>query len=214
MPDIDMDFQDDRRDEILQYVCEKYGSDHVAQIITFGTLRAKAALRDTGRALGMPYGDVDQVAKLIPFGVNSLDEAVSSIKEIEMLKDSDNNIKNLIEKAQKLEGVVRNAGTHAAAVVISKEPLTEIIPLQNAPRKTDTDVPVTQFSMGPIGDLGLLKMDFLGLGNLSILSKTIEIIKKTKGIDLSLPAIEIDNQAAFDLLGSGETTDSDCPCPR
>ena len=138
--------------------------------------------------------------------MNSLDEAVSSIKEIEMLKDSDNNIKNLIEKAQKLEGVVRNAGTHAAAVVISKEPLTEVIPLQNAPRKTDTDVPVTQFSMGPIGDLGLLKMDFLGLGNLSILSKTIEIIKETKGIDLSLPAIEIDNQATFDLLGSGETT--------
>lgn len=206
MPDIDMDFQDDRRDEILQYVCEKYGSDHVAQIITFGTLRAKAALRDTGRALGMPYGEVDQVAKLIPFGVNSLDEAVSSIKEIETLKESDNNVKNLIEKAQKLEGVVRNAGTHAAAVVISKEPLTEIIPLQNAPRKTDTDVPVTQFPMGPIGDLGLLKMDFLGLGNLSILSKTIEIIKDTKNIELSLPTIEIDNQAAFDLLGSGETT--------
>jgi DNA polymerase-3 subunit alpha len=206
MPDIDMDFQDDRRDEILQYVCEKYGSDHVAQIITFGTLKAKAALRDTGRALGMPYAEVDKVAKLIPFGINSLDEALASVKEIEILRDSDNNVKNLIEKAQKLEGVVRNAGTHAAGVVISKEPLTEVIPLQNAPRKTDTDVPVTQFPMGPIGDLGLLKMDFLGLGNLSILSKAIKIVKEIKNIDLSLPTIEIDNQAAFDLLGSGETT--------
>ncbi len=131
MPDIDLDFQDDRRDEVIAYVAQKYGQDHVAQIITFGTLGARAAMRDVGRALGMPYGEVDQVARLVPFGVGmTLDKAIEENEELRRMYEEDAIVRNLVDSAKHLEGVSRHASTHAAGVVISRDPLTEHVPLQ------------------------------------------------------------------------------------
>ena len=206
MPDIDMDFQDDRRDEVLQYVKDKYGHDHVAQIITFGTLGPKAALRDTGRALGMAYADVDQVARLVPFRARSLSEAMEMESNLKDAYDNDETLRRLIENAGRLEGVVRHSSTHAAGVVISKEPLAEYVPLQRPIKGTDDDVAMTQFSMDPIAKLGLLKMDFLGLTNLSILDKAIGIIKEHTGEQVDLGRVPLDDAKTFALLSSGETT--------
>ena len=206
MPDIDMDFQDDRRDEVLQYVKDKYGHDHVAQIITFGTLGPKAALRDTGRALGMAYADVDQVARLVPFRARSLSEAMEMEPNLKDAYDNDETLRRLIENAGRLEGVVRHSSTHAAGVVISKEPLAEYVPLQRPIKGTDDNVAMTQFSMDPIAQLGLLKMDFLGLTNLSILDKAIGIIKEHTGEQLDLGRVPLDDAKTFALLSSGETT--------
>ncbi len=206
MPDIDMDFQDDRRDEVLQYVKNKYGHDHVAQIITFGTMGPKAAIRDTGRALGMSYGEVDRVARLVPSRVHSLEEAVDLIPELKEAHETDATLRHLIESAKKLEGVVRHSSTHAAGVVISEEPLAEYVPLQRPVKGDAEDVAMTQFSMEHIAKLGLLKMDFLGLANLSILDRAIKIIKDNDGVEIKLDNIPFDNDATFDLLSSGETT--------
>ena len=206
MPDIDMDFQDDRRDEVLQYVKDKYGHDHVAQIITFGTLGPKAALRDTGRALGMAYADVDQVARLVPFRARSLSDAMEMEPNLKDAYDNDETLHNLIENAARLEGVIRHSSTHAAGVVISKEPLAEYVPLQRPIKGTDDDVAMTQFSMDPIAQLGLLKMDFLGLTNLSILDKAIGIIKEHTGEQVDLGKVPFDDAKTFALLSSGETT--------
>ena len=205
MPDIDLDFQDDRRDEVLAYVNQKYGSEHVAQIITFGTLGARAALRDTGRALGMSYAQVDQVVRLIPpeLGI-TLDRALEESKELYDIYCQDEAVRNLIDSARKLEGSIRHASTHAAGVVISRDPLTEYVPLQPIGKGGQGAV-MTQFHMGNIARLGLLKMDFLGLSNLTILAKAIEIIKQNRGVSIDLQHIPLDDAKTFQLLASGET---------
>ncbi len=205
MPDIDLDFQDDRRDEVLAYVNQKYGTDHVAQIITFGTLHAKNALRDTGRALGLPYSQVDQIAKLIPSEQNILlDKALEESKELNDIYHQDEIVHNLVDSAKKLEGLVRNASTHAAGVVIAHDPLTEYVPLQPTSKGTQ-NAAMTQFHMKNIALLGLLKMDFLGLSNLTILSKTTDIIKQTQDKSIELQRIPLDDEKTFKLLSSGET---------
>ena len=205
MPDIDLDFQDDRRDEVIAYVVQKYGRDRVAQIITFGTLGARAAIRDVGRALALPYADVDRVARLVPGRVQSLDEALETAQELRELYEGDAILQRLIDTAKQLEGTVRHASTHAAGVVISREPLTDYIPLQR-PVKGEGSIAMTQLSMEPIAKLGLLKMDFLGLANLTILDKTLETINRSTCASLDLKSIPLDDAKTFDLLGTGETT--------
>jgi DNA polymerase III subunit alpha len=207
MPDIDLDFQDDRRDEVLAYVNRKYGSDHVAQIITFGTMGARAAIRDTGRALGMPYAQVDRVARLIPLELTiTLDRALAQSSELHDLYYQDPPTRTLIDSARKLEGMVRHASTHAAGVVISREPLTEYVPLQGVGKGDSRQVGVmTQFHMGNIAGLGLLKMDLLGLSNLTVLTRAREIIARHRGIGLDLQTIPLDDVRTFELLASGET---------
>jgi DNA polymerase-3 subunit alpha len=205
LPDIDLDFQDDRRDEVLTYVNRKYGSDHVAQIITFGTMGARAAIRDTGRALGMPYAQVDRVARLIPLELTiTLDRALEQSRELYEIYDQDAAIRNLIDSARKLEGMVRHVSTHAAGVVISHEPLMEYVPLQLL-TKGEQHTVMTQFHMEDIARLGLLKMDFLGLSNLTILTKVKEIIARDRGVTLDLQHIPLDDTKTFELLASGET---------
>jgi len=206
MPDIDMDFQDDRRDEVINYVSRKYGQDHVAQIITFGTLGARAAIRDVGRALGMPYGDVDRVARLVPGTPGmTLVRAMDENNELKTIYQEDEIIRNLVNSARRVEGISRHASTHAAGVVISREPLTNHVPLQRATRVNNQEAVMTQFSMDDIARIGLLKMDFLGLANLTILGKARDIIKQNRGIDIDLYRLPMDDKKTFDLLAAGET---------
>jgi DNA polymerase-3 subunit alpha len=204
MPDIDVDFQDDRRDEVIAYVSRKYGQDHVAQIITFGTMLARAAIRDVGRVLGHSYGEVDRIAKAVPnqLGIK-LDDALESAPALREQYDTDPGVKRVIDFAKQLEGVARNASTHAAGVVISREPLTELMPLQKA---TNSDALMTQYEMHAIEALGLLKFDFLGLSNLTILKNAVDLIKAHRGIDIDLDDIPLDDAKTFELLGTGETT--------
>ncbi len=208
MPDIDMDFQDDRREEILNYVTQRYGQDKVAQIITFGTLGPKAAIRDVGRALGMSYADTDRIARLIPFKVDGLRAAVDNTPQLREMYEQDPAVTELVEKAVGLEGIAHHVSTHAAGVVISEEPLTEYVPLQRPTRSSDeSDVAMTQFAMDPIAKLGLLKMDFLGLTNLTILDRTIKMLKQTRNLDIELEQIPWNDQKTFDLLSSGKTNE-------
>ncbi len=208
MPDIDMDFQDDRRDEVLRYVIDKYGNDRVAQIITFGTLGAKAALRDVGRSLGMSYGDVDRIARMVPFKARNLEDALRLSPEMKASYDSNEAVQTLVEQAQGLEGLVHHVSTHAAGVLIADEPLTDTVPLQR-PARGDESSPVmmTQFSMDPVARLGLLKMDFLGLTNLTILDQAVKLVRQSTGEEINLQTIPLDDQRTFDLLSSGNTTD-------
>jgi len=206
MPDIDLDFEDDRRDEVIAYVSQKYGQDHVAQIITFGTLGARAALRDVGRALGMPYSDVDRVARLVPFRPGmTLERALEENSELRTIYQEDAVIRNLVDSARKLEGGARHASTHAAGVVIAKESLTNYVPLQRVSKGNGEAGVMTQFTMEDIARIGLLKMDFLGLANLTILGKAREIIGQSRGVDIDLHKIPMDDAKTFDLLASGET---------
>jgi len=206
MPDIDLDFEDERRDEVIAYVAQKYGQDHVAQIITFGTLGARAALRDVGRALGMPYGEVDRVARLVPFGPNmTLARAMEENEEFRQIYHEDAVVRNLVDQAQRVEGISRHASTHAAGVVISKESLTSYMPLQRVSKGSSQEQVMTQFTMEDIARIGLLKMDFLGLANLSILGRAEEIIRESRGVDIDLKRIPMDDARTFDLLSSGET---------
>ncbi len=207
MPDIDLDFQDDRRDEVIAYVSQKYGQDHVAQIITFGTLGARAAIRDVGRALGMPYGDVDRVARLVPNAPGmTLSKAMEENGELKNIYTEDEIVRNLVNQAKRVEGIARHASTHAAGVVISRESLTKYVPLQRGARMDSQEAVMTQFSMGDIARIGLLKMDFLGLANLTILGKAREIIHQNHGIDIDLLNIPMDDKKTFELLASGETS--------
>jgi DNA polymerase-3 subunit alpha len=201
-PDIDLDFADNRRDEVIEYVSQKYGNDHVAQIITFGTMQARNAVRDTGRALGMSYGEVDRIAKLIPFGLG-LAKSISDTSELKELYDQDKSVKRLLDMAQKLEGVVRHASTHAAGVVIAPKTLNYYVPLQKSTRE-GTQL-VTQYSMYDLEAIGLLKMDFLGLANLTILDNAIKIIEKTRQTKINLEKIPYDDKKSFELLSKGET---------
>lgn len=208
MPDIDMDFQDDRREEVINYVVDKYGEGHVAQIITFGTFGAKAAIRDVGRALGMAYGDVDRVARLVPTRLNiTLNDALEQSPEMKEVYDGDEVIRNLVDTAIGMEGLTRHTSTHAAAVVISQEPLDDIVPLQRPTRGADegNGVAMTQYAMDPCAELGLLKMDFLGLANLTILARARDLIAQTRGLAFNLTDIPLDDGATFDMLSRGDT---------
>ena len=208
MPDIDMDFQDDRRDEVLHYVIDRYGSDRVAQIITFGTMGAKAALRDVGRSLGMSYGDVDRIARMVPFKTRTLDDALRVNPELTNTYEADTAVHDLVDNAKGLEGIVHHVSTHAAGVLIADEPLTETVPLQR-PSRGDENSPVlmTQYSMDPVAKLGLLKMDFLGLTNLTILDRATKLLDETQGIKIDISRLPLDDVQTFELLSSGKTTD-------
>ncbi|TSC64389.1 MAG: DNA polymerase III subunit alpha, partial [Parcubacteria group bacterium Gr01-1014_106] len=203
MPDIDLDFADDRREEVLQYVRERYGRDHVAQIITFGTMAARAAVRDVGRALGFPYTFCDKVAKLIPFGT-SLDKARQESKELRQLAADDPQVQRLLDTAKKLEGVARHASTHAAGVVITPSPLVEHVPVQRV--STDDATIVTQYEMHAIENLGLLKIDFLGLKNLTILGHALRVIREHAGVNIDLDALPLDDAPTYRTLQEGLTT--------
>ena len=207
MPDIDMDFQDDRRDEVLAYVTRRYGRDKVAQIITFGTLGAKASLRDVGRSLGMSYADVDRVARLVPFKARTLDDAMSTSSELTEIYDADEAIHKLVDTAKALEGTVHHVSTHAAGVVIASEPLTEYLPLQRPKGDETSELAMTQYAMDPVAKLGLLKMDFLGLTSLTILDRAVKMVERTRGIGIDLHRLPLDDRKTFELLSSGKTTD-------
>ena len=203
MPDFDLDFADDRRDDVIHYVREKYGRDHVAQIITFGTMAARAAVRDTGRALGFPYAFCDRIAKLIPFHA-SLASAVDTVPELHELYTADPQVRRLVDTAKRLEGVARHASTHAAGVVITDEPLTAYVPLQHA-SQDDTTI-VTQYAMHDVEALGLLKIDFLGLKNLTILQQTIRIIAERDNVTIDLERLPLDDPETYGTLQKGNTT--------
>jgi DNA polymerase-3 subunit alpha len=205
MPDVDMDFADDRRDEMIDYVTRKYGRDHVAQIITFGTLGAKAAIRDTGRALGLSFGEADRVAKLVPslpIGI-TIDAAIEANPFLKQLVEEEDAVKRLIEDAKRVEGFARHASTHAAGVVVARDPLTEYTPLQ-ATSRNDASL-MTQYHADNLAKIGLLKMDFLGLSNLTILQRAVDIVKRERGEELDLLAIPFDDPKTFEVLGRGET---------
>jgi DNA polymerase-3 subunit alpha len=209
MPDIDIDFADNRRQEVLDYVVEKYGRENVAQIITFGTMAARAGIRDVGRALGVPYVDVDRLAKLVPppiLGKNApLKESIEEDPDFKNEYDSNAVSKKILDFAVQLEGTVRHAGTHACAVVIAEKSLLEYSPLQRAGNGEDDGV-VTQYSMKPLEDIGLLKMDFLGLKNLTIIEETISLVKTTRDVEIDLENIDMENKKTFKLLQKAETT--------
>ena len=202
LPDIDLDFADRRRDEVIEYVAQKYGKDKVAQIITFGTMAARAAVRDVGRALSYPYSDCDKIAKMIPFGL-TLDQTLAQVSEFRQIYLSDPKMQKLIDFAKKLEGCARHASTHACGVVISSEPFDNIVPLQHPTQ--DDKVIVTQYEMKSIEDLGLLKMDFLGLKNLTIIEDTLARIYKVQGKKIDIENIPLDDKEAYKLFQKGET---------
>lgn len=203
MPDIDMDFADTRRDEVLEYVADRYGHDHVAQIITFGTMAARAAIRDVGRVMGLPYTYCDRIAKLVPM-FTSLDDAIATVPELKELYTTDQDGRRLLDSAKKLEGVARHASTHACGVVITPEPLDNYVPLQIS--TTDDKSVVTQYAYTNVEALGLLKMDFLGLKNLTIIETAIKLIKKIHDVDIQLDKIPLDDKKTFKLLQEGKTT--------
>ncbi len=206
MPDIDMDFQDDRREEVIRYCVERYGREHVAQIITFGTLGARAALRDVARALDLGTGAGDKLARLIPYRLGiTLKDALEESAELAELRQNDGVSKRVIDTALELEGAVRHASTHAAGVVISENPLTDYVALQRSTSGDDDAPPTTQLAMGPVADVGLLKMDFLGLTNLTTLDRVISLIGQNLGKRILLEEIPLDDKATFDLLSSGDT---------
>ncbi len=206
VPDIDIDFTDTRRDEVLAYVREKYGADKVAQIITFGTMMARAAIRDTGRALGYPYGFCDELAKLIPFN-QDIQKALDGVTELKEKYNTDKEVKKLIDNAKKLEGVARHASVHACGVVISPEPLVKDVPLQYAPGGNDeTNIIITQFEMNSVEAIGLLKMDFLGLRNLTIIEKALRLVREHEGKDIDITNLPLDDAATYKILQDGETT--------
>lgn len=203
MPDIDMDFADTRRDEVLNYVAQKYGQDHVAQIITFGTMAAKAAVRDCGRALGLPYSYCDRVSKMIPM-FTKLKDAMEGVQELKALYENDAEAKKLLDYSLKLEGVVRHNSTHACGVVISKEPMNFYTPTQHPPQ--DEKAITTQYAAGDIEKLGLLKMDFLGLKNLTIIERALKIIAKTKQTEIDIANVPLQDAKTLELFQRGSTT--------
>jgi DNA polymerase III subunit alpha len=204
MPDFDIDFCQDRRDEVIRHVQDLYGRDRVAQIITFGKLQARAALRDVGRVLEMPYGQVDRICKLVPNNPAnpvSLQDAIAGEPMLQNMRDTDEGVARLIEIAQKLEGLYRHASTHAAGVVIGDRPLDELVPLYRDPR---SDMPVTQFSMKYVELAGLVKFDFLGLKTLTVLARALDLLG-AKGVTLDLANLPLDDPATYELLGRGDT---------
>ena len=208
-PDIDLDFADDRRDEVIAYVTEKYGSDKVAQIITFGTMEARGAVRDGGRALGMPYAAPDRISKMIPPGFQggamTIERALEQSPELNLAYRTEPETKRLLDVAKKLEGVARHASVHAAGVVIADKPLVEYTPLQ---KESKGERIITQYDMYTVGEdgVGLLKMDFLGLRNLTIMSKAISFIEAVRKETIDIHTIPLDNKKTYEMLALGETT--------
>lgn len=202
MPDIDVDFSYDRRDEVIAYVAEKYGTDRVAQIVTFGTLAARAAVRDVGRALGLPNAMVDKVAKLIPneLGI-TLRGAIEKTNALRTMMDEHPQVAKLLSWAQALEGLPRHASTHAAGVVISREPLTQYVPLQEG----NGGIALTQYAMESLEAVGLLKMDFLGLRNLTLLEQVVQMIEEQEGVALDLTAIPLNDVRTYEMLATADT---------
>lgn len=203
MPDIDLDFADTRRDEIIEYAEQKYGKDHVSQIITFGTMAARAAVRDVGRVLDFSYDYCDKLAKMIPMFAK-IDDALEKVGELKEIYNSDPYAKQVLEYVRKLEGVARHASTHACGVLITKDPLAKYVPLQYS-SSSDQSI-VSQYSVYTVEDLGLLKMDFLGLKNLSIIESASHIIKKTHGVEIDFYNLPLDDEKTLKLFGEGETT--------
>jgi len=205
-PDIDMDFADNRRDEVIQYAREKYGEDKVAQIGTFGTMMARAAVRDVARALEYPYAVGDKIAKLIPLGSQgfpmTIDRAMEITPELQTLYESDTDVKKIVDQSKKLEGCVRHISVHAAGVVISPKPLEEYVPLQLDPKGGKI---ITQYDMHAIEDVGLLKFDFLGIRNLAILGDAVDLVKKHLDTEVDIEKIPLDDKKTFSLLACGET---------
>ncbi|MBJ7610324.1 MAG: DNA polymerase III subunit alpha [Candidatus Dormibacteraeota bacterium] len=205
MPDIDIDFDDRRRDRVLQYVQAKYGEDHVAQIITFGTMAARAVIRDVGRALNVPLPDVDRLAKLVPLSVKiTLEKALTSSRELRELYEGEGWARQILDIAKRLEGICRNASTHAAGVVIGAEPLTNIVPLQRS-TTGDRSSAVTMFDMNSIAQVGLLKIDFLGLTNLTVIDEALEMIAQRTGQRIDIDTIPLDDAATYALLCKADT---------
>lgn len=205
MPDIDLDFPDDRREEMIQYTVQKYGADKVAQIITFGTLGAKAAIRDVGRVLDIPLGEVDRIARLVPEGPGvRLDDALAQVAELRQMYEGVEYVRTLIDTAREVEGVSRHASTHAAGVIIADKPLVLYTPLHRPTRDGDGGLPVTQYTMDVLEDTGLLKVDFLGLSTLTILRKAADLIQQRHGVTYTRHNIPLDDPKTYQLLSSGE----------
>ena len=201
MPDIDIDFCYERRQEVIDYVVEKYGSDHVAQIITFGTMAARAAIRDVGRAMNISYGEVDKVAKQVPMEIGmTIEKALKVNGDLRMMAEEDGSTRELIETARALEGLSRHASTHAAGVVISNKPVVEHVPLYR-----NNDSITTQYTMTLLEELGLLKMDFLGLRTLTVIADAIESIYKHQKVQLDFSAMDFEDKNVYDLISSGST---------
>ncbi len=201
-PDIDIDFADDRRADVIEYVREKYGRDAVAQIVTFGTMGAKSVVRDVARVMGLSYGDGDRLAKMIPFDLKmTLDKALKQSPELKEAYGSEDVTRELIDAALILEDLTRNASVHAAGVVIGDQPLVNLLPL----KQDDNGTLVTQYSMNPVGDLGLLKMDFLGLKTLTVIRNACDMVRRTKGIQIDIDHLPLDDRKTYDLLNRAET---------
>jgi DNA polymerase III subunit alpha len=201
-PDIDIDFADDRRADVIAYVREKYERDAVAQIITFGTMGAKSVVRDVGRVMGLPYGDCDRLAKMIPAELKmDLTKALKQNPELKEAYENEDVTRELIDTAFVLEDLARNSSVHAAGVVIGPEPLVNLLPL----KLDESGTLVTQYAMGPVGDLGLLKMDFLGLKTLTVIRNTCEMVKRTQGITIDIDRLPLDDKKTYDLLNRAET---------
>ena len=201
MPDFDVDFCYERRPEVIDYVVRKYGADHVAQIVTFGTMAAKAAIRDVGRALGVPYATADSIAKLVPYELNiTLDAALKKSAELREQYDSSGQVRDLIDMARKVEGMPRHASTHAAGVVITRDPVSTYVPLA----RNDESI-VTQFTMTTLEELGLLKMDFLGLRTLTVIQNAVHLIEQDTGVHLDMQQIDYNDKKVLDSLGTGRS---------
>jgi DNA polymerase-3 subunit alpha len=201
MPDIDVDFCKKRRDEVIKYVTEKYGKDNVAQIITFGTMQSKAAVRDVGRALGIPYAEVDKIAKFVTSADNGIEKSMKDTPELEELYRTDATIRELLDNAMVLEGLARHASTHAAGIVIANKHLSEYLPLKKGSR----DEIITQYAMKTIEKIGLIKIDFLGLETLTIIDEARKLLK-AQGIEFDISTIPLDDKETYDLLAAGNTS--------
>jgi DNA polymerase-3 subunit alpha len=201
-PDIDIDFDDDRRGDVIEYVREKYGRDSVAQIITFGTMGAKSVLRDVGRVMGLSYADCDRLAKMIPNELKmTLKKALEQNPEFKQAYEEEDQTHELVDTALVLEDLTRNASVHAAGVVIGDQPLVNLLPL----KKDEDGAIVTQYEMGPVGDLGLLKMDFLGLKTLTVIRKTCELVRQNRGVEIPIDNLPLDDAKTYDLLNKANT---------
>ena len=201
-PDIDIDFADDRRADVIEYVRKKYGSESVAQIVTFGTMGAKSVVRDVGRVMGLSYGECDRLAKMIPNDLKmTLEKALKQSPEFKAAYESEETTRQLLDTAFVLEDITRNASVHAAGVVIGDQPLVNLLPL----KVDENGTMVTQYAMGPVGELGLLKMDFLGLKTLTVIRNTCDMIKRTRGIDVPVDNLPLDDAKTYDLLNKANT---------
>jgi len=207
MPDFDVDFCQENRFKTIDYVQRKYGFDHVAQIITYGKLQAKNVIRDVARVLQMPYSQADKLSKMIPPGVQgknpTLKQSLEQVPELEEMRQNDPQVNKLFDIGMKLEGLYRQSGVHAAGVVIGDRPLDQLVPLYKDPK---ADMPVTQYDMKYVEETGLIKFDFLGLKTLTVIQKAVDLIKKTKGIELDIDSVPLDDKATYELLQRGETT--------